>query len=433
MNMFRFWKKQKVIIVGAGLAGLSAAYTLKKKGLSVVVLEARDRIGGRVDTRIVGDEGLIIEGGAEWVGKNHERVLDYCRIFGLKLTNHRLKPHLLLHNRHYHPGKWKFSQNYHNKLKKILNALPEVFMNNLAQAKPLDWWHYLVLNHFHKRDIELEDILESSTYGESIRQLPAHDVLEDLKNEVLELEDYYHIDGGSSRFAECFTKQISHDLLLNTQVSKISQTDKSVSVTTTDGIRFVGDKLIVALPTHALLEIKWDPDLSEEKKEANKSIKYANITKYSILFSRRFWQEDSFEVITDDLTHAIYHSTQSQHGHKGILTAYIVGEAAQKFNTFSKKEKLHHVCKILSRLFGKVDDLVEEVFEFDWSKDPYTKGAYSVYLDNQFESLKASLESPFINTYFAGEHLAKDFQFQGYMEGAIRSGERAAREILNTR
>ena len=103
-------KPKSVIVIGAGFAGLAAAYRLKKKGIAVTVLESRNRPGGRVFSHKVDTHNpLVIELGAEWVGNSHERVIQLCADFGLELQNNQFESHLTLQGQHQAPGQWDFS------------------------------------------------------------------------------------------------------------------------------------------------------------------------------------------------------------------------------------------------------------------------------------------------------------------------------------
>ena len=102
--------KPKVIIIGAGFAGLSAAYYLHKKKIDFVILEARNRISGRVFSHTMDEkENLIIELGAEWVGNSHERMQNLCNEFGLELQNNQFDSHLIYQGKYYKNGRLMFS------------------------------------------------------------------------------------------------------------------------------------------------------------------------------------------------------------------------------------------------------------------------------------------------------------------------------------
>ena len=100
---------KKVIIIGAGISGLAAAYKLKQTGVSVTLVEARNRVGGRIFTYKFDEPGLTCELGAEWVGASHTRLIELCTEFGLELQNHQFESHLILNGEYKKAGEWDFS------------------------------------------------------------------------------------------------------------------------------------------------------------------------------------------------------------------------------------------------------------------------------------------------------------------------------------
>jgi monoamine oxidase len=120
-------KEKSCVIIGAGLAGLAAGYKLKKKGWRITILEARDRIGGRVFTyRFRENPDLYCELGGEWVGREHNRVIDLCDKFGLDLIPHRFDASFAERGKIFETlpaGKWPFAPQLQAELKKKARAI----------------------------------------------------------------------------------------------------------------------------------------------------------------------------------------------------------------------------------------------------------------------------------------------------------------------
>ena len=113
-------KAPRVIIIGAGFAGLAAAYYLYKKKIDFVVLEARNRISGRVFSHTIDErENLVIELGAEWIGNSHLRMQNLCDEFGLEMQNNQFDSHLIYQGKYYKNGEWDFSEGWKKKFKSI--------------------------------------------------------------------------------------------------------------------------------------------------------------------------------------------------------------------------------------------------------------------------------------------------------------------------
>src|SRR5258708_37016803 len=154
-------KQPSVLVLGAGLAGLSAGYYLKKRHYNVTVLEARNRVGGRVDTRTIeGQPALTVEMGGEWIGAHHHHIRGLCRELHLKLVNHRLKMSLLYDGKYFKPREWKFGERWQKKLKQFAKLASRLTPTETQQLEATDWWHYLVTNHVSKRYLEIIDIFK---------------------------------------------------------------------------------------------------------------------------------------------------------------------------------------------------------------------------------------------------------------------------------
>ena len=136
-------RKPKVIIIGAGFAGLSAACALKKKNIDFIILESRNRISGRVFSQQI-DENLVVEFGAEWVGNSHERVHNLCNGYGLELQNNQFNTHLIYQGKYNRSGDWKLSDEWTAKFKSIIEHYPSLTLADKKQLDKTDWWRFLV-------------------------------------------------------------------------------------------------------------------------------------------------------------------------------------------------------------------------------------------------------------------------------------------------
>src|SRR5687768_17120135 len=166
-------KPSSVIVIGAGFAGLAAANQLKKKNLKVTVLEARNRIGGRVYSFNIPNEDLVIELGAEWVGNSHERIIAMCDEFKLELFNNQFETHLLYKGKYYGKGSWKYSDEWDKKWASLLKSYGTMTDAQKKELDKYDWWRYLVNHGCDGMDLDLRELLDSTDFGESIRHVSA--------------------------------------------------------------------------------------------------------------------------------------------------------------------------------------------------------------------------------------------------------------------
>ena len=210
-------------------------------------------------------------------------------------------------------------------------------------------------------------------------------------------------------------------------VSSVIQNASGVKVICTNGEEYYGNKIICSTPTFSLMKIDWRPRLPDKVLEAANSLQYSRIIKDAYLFSNRFWRDESFDMVTDETPHYFYHATKNQNSEQGALISYAVGDKAAVIAAQSKSFRAEMVNQTLSPHFGDVSGLINDQISYYWGNDPYSYGAYAIYDTGQWFTTRKVLKRRFMNTFFAGEHLA---DWQGFMEGAVNTGEEAAENII---
>lgn len=418
-------KAKTIICIGAGLAGLAAAFKLKQKGFNVIVLESSNRVGGRVFSHPISNK-LVIELGGEWVGNSHTRMQELCDQFGLQLKNNQLDTHLLYKKQYTPASKWDYSNSWNKKWEEIIAAYEHFKEEDKQRLDQLDWWRYLVNNGCDGRDLEIRELLDSTDFGESIRHVSAFAALAEYAESSEKNEMDLKIAGGNNMLAQKLADAIGREnILLQHTVTKIEQGDK-VMITCSNGKLLTADKMICALPTFAMAKIKWLPELPDTKQLAIDQLQYARINKHAIQFEKRFWKEEAFDMVTDELPHYFYHATKGQPGPEGVLISYSIGDKAAVMANQPNESNLNAIASTLSMPFGNIQPLAQKQVNYYWGNDSSAKGAYALYGVNQWFTLRPILSEPFLHTHFAGEHIA---DWQGFMEGAVNSGEDAAEQI----
>lgn len=420
--------KPRVVIIGAGFAGLAAAYRLKQKGCEVTVLESRNRIGGRVFSHLIDEnESFVIELGAEWVGASHERLIAHCNEFGLELMDNRFESHMVYEGKYYPRGSWDYSEEWKNKFNLLLKEYAGFRDEDKKKLDKMDWWRYLVNNGIPDRDLKIRELLDSTDFGEGIRHVSAYAAFAEYAESSEKNEMDFKIKGGNSRFADKLAEKIGNEnILLKHKVTEINQADGKVDVLCENGKVYSCDNLICTAPTYAVSQIKWKPGLPKEKIDAINELQYARICKHAVLFNERFWKDDNFDMVTDVYGHYFYHATKNQPGSKGVLISYTIGDKSDILAGQNDEFRGRHINESLKAAFGDVKDKIVTQGIYHWGNDIYSRGAYALYGTGQWYSVMPVLKKRFMNTYFAGEHLA---DWQGFMEGAIVTGEEAADEI----
>ncbi len=424
-------KAKKVIIIGAGIAGLSAAAYLKQKQVEVIVLESSKRIGGRIYSyQLPEAPELTVEFGAEWVGSSHTALIQLCKASNLTLNSHTFIENQLISDvfkKPYNsdnPEGWKVPDDWQNKFKKILNSVKTLSQSARKPLDKLSYYQYLLNEDCPENELLHRDLLDSTDFGESIRFVSALAALEEYADSSPQNEMDYHVQGGNQLLIETLANQIGmNNIKTEHPVVSITQSRKGVSVQCAQGQKFEADRIICALPTQSVLKINWQPALPTLQLQAIQSLNYSRIVKTSVLFKERFWKDENFAVITDTLAQYIFHTTQNQPGPKGVLVSYATGDRAAAIAQLTKSQRIATICQALKPIFGDISALVENQYMFYWGNHPATRGAYALFGINQWNELQTLIGKPFANTVFAGEHLA---EWQGFMEGAFVTGKQAA-------
>lgn len=429
-HYFHIGSKPEVIIIGAGFAGLSAAYQLKKKNIPFTILEARNRIAGRVFSMQASDDPLLtIELGAEWVGDSHEKLIALCDEFHLELFNNQFETHLLYQGRYSPANQWDYSENWNKKFDSLLKNYGQMSNADKLALDKYDWWRYLVNNGCDGRDLDIRELLDSTDFGETIRHVSAYAALAEYAESSPKNEMDKKIRGGNRMLAEKLADFIGREkVLLDHAVNTIKQTNAGVEVSCMNGKRFKAAKLICTLPTLSIKKINWLPGLPADKKQALNELQYARINKHPVLFAERFWKAEDFDMITDLPAHYFYHATKNQPGNKGVLISYTIGDKAGVVANQPDEVNGGYIQQALYPAFGNVSNKMEKQWNYYWGNDAFSRGAYALYAPGQWFTTRIILKRPFMHTHFAGEHLA---DWQGFMEGAIETGETAAYQMMD--
>lgn len=421
-------RQKSCVVIGAGFAGLAAAHKLKAANWKVTVLEARDRIGGRVFSySFAQNPKLVCELGAEWVGESHERVKALCRDFSIPLQKHQFEDYLMQDGKVSRPGAWGFSAQAQTAFEKLMKQYETLTAAQKSKLDQYDWWTYLEKIGFTEDDLRLRDLMDSTDFGESIRHVSAFAATAEYAESSPKNEMDYKMTGGNSRLAEELAKRIgAENIKLNAPVTEINQS-KGIVTIKTGAETLTADACICTAPINSLLKINFNPALPSVQAEAAQKLIYARICKNSVLYEDRFWKDENFSMVSDTTAHFYFHSTQNQAGEAGILTSYAIGEKADVLASQSDERRMKIITRDLVDFNDQAPKLARNIVSYAWQRDKYTDGAYALYRPGQWFGLRPILQRPHGKVLFAGEHLA---DWQGFMEGAVETGEAAAQSLI---
>ena len=417
------------IVIGAGLAGLSAARCLARHEWRVTVLEARSQLGGRVHTyRFPEAPELSCELGGEWIGRDHHRMLRLCSELGLPLEDHAYRVWLMRSGALCAPDRWSFSAASIAAWASLKRRFHAFTPEQRIAFDDETWWHVLEREGFTPDDLRLRDLLDSLEVGESIRRASALAAAEEYINRdymhPLETSQQdLHVRGGNSLLIDALAQSLpAGTVFTGRTVDGISQSGEGVRVRAGNEV-FCADACVCAIPASMLRGIAFTPALPSAQAAAANELQYARIVKTQMLFAQRFWPAEDFSLLTDRTSQQFFHTTLGQPGERGILCNYATGDKADVIAAQGEGGRERLLMADLAGVPGARSARLQATFCKPWQRDELAGGSYAVYGSGQISRIRPLLRQPHGCIAFAGDHLGDD---HGYMEGAVGSGEAAA-------
>lgn len=446
-----------VVVVGGGLSGLSAARELRTAGFDAVVLEARDRVGGKTHS-VHTDHNDVVEYGGQWVGADQERVLALVDEFGIETRPQYSDGALVTHV----SGQRYVTNTYED----ALGALPEESAAELAAAfeeiarcveqvprkAPQDAprareWDAMTLQSWADRWFDTD--AAQATFE---RMIPGIYTADPADISFLFFCYYARTAGGFDMVAGLNEAQDSHEAVVvdvqsiarsladelgdrvrrGSPVQRIVQDEAGVTVgTPTDSVtaRYV----VVALPPTLAGRLEYDPALPSARDELTQRMPNGAVVKCHLRYERPFWREAGFSgFVEDDRGPADYYFDDGHpEGETGRLVGFICGDAARQWAVESTSSRQDALTAQLASVFE--DDRFETPTAYldrAWATEPYSRGAYHGYpTPGTMTACWDTLRDPVGRIHWAGAETAT--RWYGHMDGAIRSGERAAAEVRN--
>jgi monoamine oxidase len=445
---------KRVIVIGAGLAGLSAAYELTGAGHDVTVLEARTRPGGRVLTlRDPFADGLYAEAGAARVPDHHHFTLKYVDLFGLTLEPFAPPD---LPSVYYVRGQrvrmaegqrveWPYDltpeeralglngmqQKY---MWSVLSELGDVTDPKWPSRETLEKYDHLNRSDFWRsRGASAEAVALLSVGGIDDR-VETWSTLFMLRNQALnqKFTRYYKLSGGTDRLPKAFASRLSAKIHYASPVVKIEQDTRRVKATVDRAGTYhtlMGDYLICAVPFSVQKNIQVVPAFSIEKQSAVEQLPYLSVSKIFLQSKTRFWINEGLGgvVRTDLPISQLWDVTHGQPGTRGILQAYPVSLNSRRVSQMAESDRVAFALEHAERIYPGMKDHFEGGLTKCWDEDPWALGASAYYKPGQFRSILPHVARPEGRIYFAGEHTS--VWIDGWMQGALESGNRVAHEV----
>jgi monoamine oxidase len=447
--------RKRVIVVGAGMAGLVAGYELHRAGHDPLILEARGRVGGRVHTiREPFSDGLYGEVGAMRIPRTHDLTLAYCDLFGL-----RLNP-FTIGNRQ----AWVHLQGQRRRVAEV-EADCDLLPFDLApaeQGKSVDTLWTEAIAEIRSRLarggeaawIEIEREMDQYSTREFLRfrgwsegaiemygllmfqeALMNSSFLEVLREELTNCYvDLQQIEGGMDRLPKAFLPALSQRIRFGARMVAIDQNETSVAIHCQNaGGRFTvtGDYAIITVPFPALRHVEAIKPFSRPKQRAIRQLHYDASAKILMQCRRRFWEQDDGifggGTVTDLPIRCMFYPDHGRETGRGvILASYTWSEDAQRWGSLSPDERIVQALENVAQVHPQIREEFELGVSHMWHDDELAGGAFALFDPEQKTQLYQGIVATEGRVHFAGEHASLS---HAWIQGAIESGLRAAREI----
>jgi monoamine oxidase len=449
---FKDAKPKKVVIVGAGTAGLAAGYELKRAGHTVVILEAQQRVGGRVYTlRDPFTDGLYAEVGAMRIPRAHTLTMEYISKFGLQTNDFTMDnprgyyymggkkvraseaaadPALLGFDVAEKEKGQTASQMYMKAIQPMIDMLQKngdaAWDEIIAKYDQYSTREFLEVNGWSEGMIEMFGLLanQESVMNSSFLELFREDS-GDFYTDMVEIQ------GGTDRLPHSFLPELKEDIRFGAKMIAMDQSPDDVTIhyqTSAGKFTETGDYAIITAPFPVLRHVEVLKPFTRAKQRAIRQLHYDASAKILFQCKRRFWEEDDGifggGTLTDLPIRNLYYPDHGRETGRGIILAsYTWSEDAQRWGSLKPEDRIVQALDDVAEIHPQITREFEVGTSWMWHDDEFAGGAFALFDPGQQTLLHEEIVKPEGRIHFAGEHTSLT---HAWIQGALESGLRAA-------
>ena len=448
--------RENLLVVGAGVAGLTAAYRLRQAGVGVDVVEASRRVGGRlVSLTQMAGEFSTVELGGEFIDSRHQAVRALAAELGLELADLRAADAGLEREILYFQGQRmnegrvieEFAELAHriDRDLKQLTSRDITYRNPSPEAIQLDQLSladYLEAEPVSPLIDRLVRVAYMTEFGRDPESQSCLNMLFLIGAEVGKWQTYgvsderYHVRGGNDQIPKRLAERLLGGIEFGTALESIRATSDHryrVSLRQDNKSRErIYDRILLTLPFSLLRQVELDLELPAAKQAAITSLGYGTASKLAVPYRERIWRTQygcTISIYTDLEFQNTWESARYGSGPGGWVTDLRGGQQGLRLAEGSPETQAEQLTEDLDQIFPGIAQVPRgRAMRAVWATEPYALGSYACYLPGQWTSLGGAEIERVGNLWFAGEHCS--LGSQGYMNGACETAEAAAKSIL---
>jgi monoamine oxidase len=439
-----------VVVIGAGLAGLVAARELRRSGIRAVVVEARERVGGRTLNHPIGD-GKVVEIGGQWVGPGQDRVIALIDELGLERYDTHDHGKRVIERRgrvrsyrgdipKVTPVGLVDTQIAISRLERMARSVPAEAPWTAAKAAEWDaqtfatWIRRNVRTSFGRDLLTLscEAVWATDPADLSLLHLLAYCNASGGLERLISTADgaqQQRIVGGSQLISLRMAEELGDAVILAAPVRAVAHDDAGVTVSG-ETVTVSARRAVVAMSPTLAGRLVYSPGLPAARDQLTQRVPQGAVIKCMAIYDEPFWRAAGFsgQAISDAGPIKVGFDNTPPDGTPGVLLGFLEGSQARKLGAWPAAERRAAVVGCFERFFGPRGGQPIDYVEKSWIDDEWARGCYGAFMaPNTWSAFGHALREPIGPIHWAGAETAS--VGMGYMDGAVRTGERAAAEV----